>query len=434
MAYYTASFYGCFFYYLCGKGKTEPFVKDACGSPFFKIEVNDASEQQELLKYSRIHCYSLAIIFWLWDKPHYRKSSYQEDLRDNLRNVAIPGTGIPLSIFTVHKIAALCLVLIINPLVCAMAALHYCHKHQKFSSLSKEYMTRLLTPDDWFSYWRLNSRVTAMHALLNGNPEGYNMENKWAFLQTGDRLGVPVSPFLSTPAIVVKHKNEEGGMGIFFYKNALEGGDWIIQEKIDNSAWVSAMLPKRSPLSTFRVITQSRASLDLSKSASVTDVTALSCVFRAGREGALTDHDSILFDVDPKTGDILKGTTNAHWYRLGIHEVLPGRCPWRSIHNYTHHPDGNIAVTGNKMKDIRNVLHLVEESHFKMCPEVPLAGWDVVLSADSKLPVCLLEVNLSCNFFRGTFDRRLYLDFIADSFEVLQKMRLESYSGYKKSK
>ena len=29
--------------------------------------------------------------------------------------------------------------------------------------------------------------------------------------------------------VVVKNKNIEGGMGIFFYKNAVHGGDWIIQ-------------------------------------------------------------------------------------------------------------------------------------------------------------------------------------------------------------
>ena len=128
---------------------------------------------------------------------------------------------------------------------------------------------------------------------------------------------------------------------------------------------------------------------------SSTYFTALSCVFRAGRMGALTDHDSVLFDVDPKTGEVLGGTTNAHWYRLGLHEVLPGRCPWRSKdHDITHHPDGNIPVSGSVVPNIREMLHLVETSHWKLCPDVPLVGWDVVLSADEKLPVCLLEVNL----------------------------------------
>jgi hypothetical protein len=76
------------------------------------------------------------------------------------------------------------------------------------------------------------------------------------------------------------------------------------------------------------------------------------------------------------------------------------------------------------LPDIKTMLALVEESHLKLCPEVPLAGWDVVLSADPKLPVCLLEVNLSCNFFRGTFDEKTYLDFLDDSLHRLQAKRL----------
>ena len=53
-----------------------------------------------------------------------------------------------------------------------------------------------------------------------------------------------------------------------------------------------------------------------------------------------------------------------------------------------------------------------------------MCHWDVVLSADEKLPVCLLEVNLSCNFFRGSFDRKVYLDFLEDMVVKMQGMRL----------
>jgi hypothetical protein len=70
----------------------------------------------------------------------------------------------------------------------------------------------------------------------------------------------------------------------------------------------------------------------------------------------------------------------------------------------THHPDGNIPVTGEVVPDIASMLRLVEESHQKMCPDVSLVGWDVVLSSSKELPICLLEVNLSCNFFWGSFD------------------------------
>ena len=35
--------------------------------------------------------YSLSLIFKLWSKPMYRSSSLQQDMLDNLKNVAIPG-------------------------------------------------------------------------------------------------------------------------------------------------------------------------------------------------------------------------------------------------------------------------------------------------------------------------------------------------------
>lgn len=48
---------------------------------------------------------------------------------------------------------------------------------------------------------------------------------------------MPVSPFLEIESIVVKDKNMEGGLGINFYQNALHGGDYIIQKKIQNADW-----------------------------------------------------------------------------------------------------------------------------------------------------------------------------------------------------
>lgn len=46
-------------------------------------------------------------------------------------------------------------------------------------------------------------------------------------------------------------------MGIFFYKNACFGGDWIIQETLSNADWLKSLLPIQSPLSTMRIITSS---------------------------------------------------------------------------------------------------------------------------------------------------------------------------------
>mmetsp|Transcript_37928 Transcript_37928/g.41115 ORF Transcript_37928/g.41115 Transcript_37928/m.41115 type:complete len:447 (-) Transcript_37928:214-1554(-) len=433
----TNTFYSGLLYYLFGAGRNSPYLlNNESTISSLKFKPTDSEETSLFKQHARIHLFSLSSVFYLYNKPHYRKGSYRDDLIDNLRNVAVPGTGLPLSIVARSRILGLLFLLTTYPAASYAAAIHKWFISRFKSSISEEYATRLLTPDDWFQYWRLNCNVVGLHALLNDMPKGYEMENKWTFLDGGSKLGVPISPFLKTPGLVVKHRNEEGGMGIYFYKNATAGGDWIIQETISNSDWVNKLLPANAPLSTFRVITQSRASINLDKIPKQEDVTALSCVFRAGREGAATDHDSILFDVDVETGLIKGGTTNAHWYRLGLLEALPGRCPWRSSDTTRHktHPDGDIPVSGNYVPDIKGVLALVEQSHMKMCPDVPLAGWDVVFSTDPKVPICFLEVNLSCNFFRGSFDKKVYFNFIDESFAKIQALRLTADAERKQFK
>ncbi|KAL3803695.1 hypothetical protein HJC23_003749 [Cyclotella cryptica] len=436
----TVTFYRGFFHYLLGPGRHAPYLASSpsylqppspSNDPPPTPPITQSSSSFTLpqftstplfAQHARIHLYTLASEFYLYHRPHYRKPSYRRDLLDNLSNVAIPGTGLSLRHFVQTKFLAFTSVLFLYPAVSLLSSLSLWIQTRFASSISQEYAVRLLAPDDWFHYWRLNSRLAALHALLNHVPPGYDMENKWTFLKEGHA------------------RNEEGGMGIHFYKNATVDGDWIIQERISNGEWVAKHLPQNAPLSTFRVITASRGALDVEKTncdggCTVEDIRALSCVFRAGRANAATDHDSIMFDVDVSTGKILGGTTNAHWYKLGLWNILPGRCTWRSWdHEITHHPDGDIAITGEVVPDIRSMLRLVEESHWKMCPDVPLVGWDVVLSSSEELPICLLEVNLSCNFFRGSFDRQVYLDFCEEMIGNLQDMRLAADREGKKLK
>jgi len=430
----THTFVSGFFYYLAGPGRTQPFTPSSTFRPLHPAP-SDSPDDLLFKQHARVHLFSLASNFYLYNKPHYRKGTYRDDLLDNLRNVALPGTGVPLSWMARSRLLAVPFLLTAYPAVSLVAAVHQWLKTRGATSISQEYQTRLLAPNDWFSYWRHNCNLVGLHALLNDMPVDYDMENKWTFLEQGDKLGVPVSPFLKSPAaIVVKHRNEEGGMGIYFYKNAVAGGDWILQERLDNSAWVSSLLPEDNPpLSTFRVITCSRAyDLQTCPQPQASDVTALSCVFRAGRAGAATDHDSILFDVNVQTGQVGKGTTNAHWYRLGLRGAIG--CPWRSHHDYTHHPDGHVPVTGAVVPDLQGMLRLAADAHAKLCPRVPLAGWDVVLCAHPQRPVCLLEVNLSCNFFRGSFDSKTYLDFMEGALSRLQEQRLAAEQLTKKTK
>jgi len=139
---------------------------------------------------------------------------------DNFANVSIPGMGISLRHLVSNRVTAFVLVTCIYPAVSFVAAFHLWATTVGSSSISDEYATRLLTPNDWFNYWRLNSRIAAFHSYIThpNSVRGYSMENKWTFLQEGTKLDVPVSPYLSNPGIVVKHRNEEGG----FWRSGLE--------------------------------------------------------------------------------------------------------------------------------------------------------------------------------------------------------------------
>merc|ERR1712190_16277 len=334
----------------------------------------------------------------------------------NYSNVAVPGTGIPLSIGARFQIVARLFLILLYPMLCLFAALHNALYLQDDKNTplatrwARAYHEQLLEPQDWFSFWRINSRVAAWHSyvLSGGAPMGhesygdYNMENKWDFIKKGLELGIPISPIEEMSGICVKHKNEEGGMGIHFYKNALNGGDWIIQKVLTNDSFVSSCLPNPAPLSTFRLMTGSL------RGAGGGNAKVIAAVFRAGRKGASTDHSSVLFDVDVATGKIKRGTRNAQWYVLGPKALTS---PWGPPQDELKHPDGeDIFVTGKQIPNWESLKKVVSDAHDKMIAKVPLVGWDVVLSAE--YGVCLLEANLSCNFLRGSFNQPEYFAFI----------------------
>lgn len=388
-----------FFYYWIGKGSYREYGTKPFGGSL----------------HAAVHVFSLALEVKLWSVPHYRTSSYQADILANYKNVAVPGTGIPLSMFASHWMVATWFLVFLYPILCLCAALHHALYLAPSSQASlvvrwaSAYHQQLLEPQDWFSFWRINSRVAAWHAWVTSKGgsdyHDYGMENKWDFLQRGLALGVPVSPILKTPKLCIKHRNLEGGMGIFFYENALQGGDWIIQEAISNDAFLKSLLPSNAPLSTFRLLSSSL------KGAGVKDAKAevIAAVFRAGREGALTDHSSVLFDVDVATGRLGRGTRNAQWYVLGPKAWFGS--PWGPPPNEMSHPDGSKPlITGKMVPNWDQIKNIVAEAHDKMLPNIPLSGWDVCLTAEHG--VCMLEANLSCNFFRASFDQSKYFAFI----------------------
>ena len=136
--------------------------------------------------------------------------------------------------FCYFKFTAFLFLLVIQPTVVFIATLNlFFFKGFNLEMACHEYVRVLLGEElDWCSKWRVNCNVAAMHSVRTMKVGGYDMENKWEFLEKGAALGVPVSPILTLPGLCIKHKNEEGGMGIHFYKNAMDGGDWIIQKVI----------------------------------------------------------------------------------------------------------------------------------------------------------------------------------------------------------
>jgi hypothetical protein len=221
---------------------------------------------------------------------------------------------------------------------------------------------------------------------------------------------------------VCKHRNEEGGLGFASFRNATEGGDWIIQEKIENGPFLASLLPENAPLSTFRIISASRGGLKSGTSSrgkvTMDDITALSCVWRAGRKGAATDHSAVLFNMDPQTGMIKAGTTNNHWYQRGFSKIFT--TPWTSQQNITRHPNTDQLITGTQVPNQQKMMDFVRDAHLRMMPHVPLAGWDVAWCGDDN-KMLLLEANLSCNFFRGDFDHDAYFQFVEDYFLNLEQ-------------
>jgi len=383
----TALFYKCVWFFVRGGNYSK--------CPYFTTE-----EELPI----RVRIFGMCLVFRLWGKDHYRNGSFQDDMKKNLRNVAIPGTGIPLSIFAYHKILSYFFLFVLYPIIALGAALNA--GNRQVQETMKEYNLQLLQPTDWFGYWRLNCALASYHSLVT-KEKGYALEDKLTFLQVAKEKDIAVSPWLDLPAIICKHRNEEGGLGYKMYSNAVSGGDWIIQEVLSNEGTIADLLPERAPLSTFRVITSSTSSEK--------KITALSCVWRAGRKGAETDHSAVLFDVDQKSKTFRAGITNTHWYRLGLDKIFS--TPWTAQRNIVNHPDNDKKVQGKKISEVDSIMEFATKAHKTMLPGVPIVGWDVAMTNKGML---MLECNLSCNFFLGSFDEKAYFNFVDEYFVDLE--------------
>ena len=99
------------------------------------------------------------------------KGMAPEDMVKNLRNVAIPGTGIPLSIVCHFKCVAVAFLLVGYPLAAIVSALNL-HRGS-VAKVATKFSEQLLCPQDWFSFWQLNCRLSevALPGQYPGNPD-----------------------------------------------------------------------------------------------------------------------------------------------------------------------------------------------------------------------------------------------------------------------
>jgi hypothetical protein len=414
-----ALYYRAFWHMLVMRGSYDDLRK-MCGAPRigFHSKQNQKEmtmtdeEEQNLFKAVWLH--TLALNMQLWSKPHYRADSLRQDLVDNFSNIAFPGTGISMSWVCCSKTVAILYLLACHPWVILAASLFISRSslHRRGRSFGEIFEEELLAPKHWFALWRINSTLVAAHHNANAHApkvqSEYRYENKWDFLelalQQSEKASAAVK-FKVTPIItrvaemVCKHKNIEGGMGIHMFKNAVHGGDWILQERLYNCEELQAVLPSDAPLSTFRVITMVDPTAETVESSH----TAMTFVFRAGRSGKDTDHSSILFAVDPETLEIQDGKMFSNWYQVG----KVGSSNLLSKQEIQVHPDTKEKLTGKELKCANDAVQMCVEAHRGLMPNVPTIGWDVAV-ADGHGAV-LLEANLSCNFFGGVYDRQKYL-------------------------
>ena len=163
-----------------------------------------------------IHIYSLVLVIRLFSLRHYRAKCYGDDLRANLRNVIVPFTGIPLSIFCLNKIFCLIFLIFIYPLWAFIGSIYLSIYDRRKKTIDQHFYEQLLKPNYWFATWRINCTIVAYHSYKKWKQtkEQYNMEDKGQFLIEGKKLNIPVTPVLDIPRIMIKHKSIEGGMGI----------------------------------------------------------------------------------------------------------------------------------------------------------------------------------------------------------------------------
>ena len=158
--------------------------------------------------------FSLARTPSMWSRQHYRAPSFGTDIQGNLRNVAIPGTGIPMHLLLQGHLFVWLFLFLVYPLVALLTAVYlgYCCGE----NMASRFEEHLLQPSHWFARWRLNCFLVAWHAMESDGDKAvqrqYSLESKGKFLLAAEAAGIPISPFhTDVKTLFAKHVHIEGG-------------------------------------------------------------------------------------------------------------------------------------------------------------------------------------------------------------------------------
>lgn len=371
-------------------------------------------------KHTKAYLFGLALILRHWGKEHFgTRETIGSRMARQVGRAAVPCTSVSLAWVSGSRLIVLVFVLVVYPIIALFAAIRATWSGLA-PSVASAFHKALLEPRDRLALWSLNSILVAFHALRTGAP-GYLQEDLYAFLETAERVGISAAPCLKASSLVVKGRGEKASeRNSFFFENAAKGGNWIIQERLENDAFMSTLVPANAPLSTFSVVTASRGG-GLRGADGPSGIFALSCVLRAGRAGAQTDDDSmaLLFNVDLGTGIIGKGVCGSRWKRLNLTSLLLFREP--SEPAIVEHRDSGALIAGRTVPDIKKIEEMCVDAHRKVAPDVPLAAWDVALTSKGRL---LLQVNFSCDFVVAQLDYEKYFTFVDEYFSMLDGERV----------
>ena len=346
---------------------------------FFKNEI----EQKIML-------YTFCSIYNNFNNKHYRIDTYGKDIYNNCKDLVFPSTNIPLNIVFLNKYT-LIIYMLIHPIVILLInIIQYFRRNIKFIESYKN----MLFVNNWFGYWRVNCNINFLYYLSTFDKD-LKYEDKYLFIKKCMENHINISPLIDIDEVFIKHKYIEGGQSCFKFKNVLKGGNWIIQEKFENSEFVKNLLPNNAPLSTIRIVSLSNNN----------NIDIISSVFRAGLNNSKTDHNSILFDICIDSGKLLYGKSNNNWYK--------NRKIQKNI-LFSKHPETNKTIEGNIIPEWKYIKNLIYDAHEKISPNVPIIGWDVALTDKG---IFLLEANYSCSFFDADFDKSKYYKYINKSYK-----------------